>query len=146
MRGQCRGAKERLSTSAVTSLAAELAGQRTDVRLTRNELDDLIRQPLTEFVGVVQETVERSGIRPTDLVAVASGKGGVGKSTVAVNMALALADEGARVGMATAPAFTANDVTGEFSVRVVAAMGSIPGPRQPRVTSRGVAHRSGPAV
>ncbi len=76
LRGQCRGAKERLSTSAVTSLVAELPGHRTDVRLTRTELDDAIRQPLTEFVGVVQETVERSGIRPADLVAVASAGGG----------------------------------------------------------------------
>ena len=70
------GAKERLSIAAVTSLVAELPGHRSDVRLTRNELDEAIRAPLADFVGVVQETWERNGIRTADLVAVASVGGG----------------------------------------------------------------------
>lgn len=43
------------------------------------------------------DQVRLSSVR--DVIAVGAGKGGVGKSTVAVNLALALADEGLRVGL-----------------------------------------------
>ena len=76
LRGQCRASKERLSTSAVTSQVVELPGHRTEVRITRTELDDAIRAPLDDFVDVLQDALQRSGIRPGDLVAVASAGGG----------------------------------------------------------------------
>jgi hypothetical protein len=74
LRAQCRGAKERLSTSGVTSLVAEVPGHRSEVRLTRNELDDVMRQPLADFMGVLRETLGRNGVR--ELAAVATVGGG----------------------------------------------------------------------
>jgi hypothetical protein len=76
LRAQCRAAKERLSTVTVTALPAELPNFRGDVRLTRTELDDAMGRALSEFVAVLQDTMERAGVRPADLAAVASIGGG----------------------------------------------------------------------
>jgi hypothetical protein len=52
---------------------ADVPGHRGEVRLTRNELDDAIRHPVTDFAGVLQEALERNDVRALAAVATVGG-------------------------------------------------------------------------
>jgi ATP-binding protein involved in chromosome partitioning len=80
----------------------------------RDECDAAVRaipgvQDITiEFTAQVRQSgIPDQAAIPgvTHVIAVAAGKGGVGKSTVAANLAIALAQEGARVGLMDADVF-----------------------------------------
>lgn len=73
LRIECRKAKERLSSSTVTTLTDALGG---DIRLTRNELEDTIRDSLDSVGRALEQTLARSGIRTAELVAIVSVGGG----------------------------------------------------------------------
>ncbi|SOJ55987.1 Chaperone protein DnaK [Mycobacterium simulans] len=72
LRSECRNAKQQLSSSTVTTLGDDVPGMRGEVRLTRNELEDTIRGSLDGFVGALDQTLGRSGIRAAKLVAIIS--------------------------------------------------------------------------
>jgi hypothetical protein len=73
---QCREAKERLSTDTVAEFAAELGGRRCSMKLTRDELGDLIQDRLTSFIYAFDEMLARHHKSWTDLAAVVTVGGG----------------------------------------------------------------------
>ncbi|OBJ62331.1 Hsp70 family protein [Mycobacterium sp. 1423905.2] len=76
LRQDCRIAKERLSSSTVTTLLEDTPGRRLEIRLTRNELEDTIRDSLQSFLAVLEQTLSRNGIHGSSLAAIVSVGGG----------------------------------------------------------------------
>jgi Hsp70 protein len=73
-RDGARIAKEQLSFRTATGLPGLRPG--TTLRLTRAELEALVRRPLDGVLAAFDDALRRNGLRPSDLAAVATAGGG----------------------------------------------------------------------
>jgi ATP-binding protein involved in chromosome partitioning len=121
---EVKGAVAAVAAVAGARATVRIEGEKVGVVLDATGLDAVAREAMEAAVRMaagptarVVVTAERTTRRS---IAVASGKGGVGKSTISANLAIAMARAGRRVGLVDA------DIYGPSQPRLMAAEGVRP--------------------
>lgn len=70
LRARCGEAKEQLSYETATTLKIELPGMHSETRLVRDEVEDLLRQPILDSIELVRETLHTAGLDASDVTQV----------------------------------------------------------------------------
>jgi actin-like ATPase involved in cell morphogenesis len=67
LREESRRAKEALSTDTDTSIPVSLPGVQTEVRLTRDELENMVRPRLAETVQALERAIKSAGVEASEV-------------------------------------------------------------------------------
>src|SRR4029079_15739194 len=62
LREDARGAREPLSSDTDTTISVVLPGLQTEMRLTREEFEEMIRPRITETIGALGRAVKSAGL------------------------------------------------------------------------------------
>jgi actin-like ATPase involved in cell morphogenesis len=70
LRRDCVDAKEALSWDTDTTIPVVLPNQRTEIRLTRRELENMVRPALVDTVDAMRRSIQSAGLVPADVKAI----------------------------------------------------------------------------
>ncbi len=67
LRQECTDAKEALSSDSDASIPVSLPGVRNEVRISRAELEDMIRAPLADTIAALHRALRSAGLEPAQV-------------------------------------------------------------------------------